>query len=194
VLRVAALAATALVAAGCGSQAAAPPPPPTSSQTITDGAHGLAFDLPPEWHRATASLTPGLADPREVLSAGTFPLVYRPTACSHVPGSALADLGPRDAFVTIEERGSDPSSSWSDFPPRPAHFGPGLGGPSEAQACVPQGHFADHWFGFSDGGRHFHVLVAFGPSAPETVQGQAWALLDSLQIDPRVQPGWNSVG
>jgi hypothetical protein len=46
----------------------------------------------------------------------------------------------------------------------------------------------------ADGGRHFHVLVAFGPKAPATVQRQAWQILDSLKSDPRVRPDWRSSG
>jgi hypothetical protein len=182
--------ASALLVAACGAQSAATPPPPP--QTVTDTAHGLTYQLPPGWQSATASLTPHLVDPREVLSVGTFPLRYRDTDCAHVAGSALEDMGPTDAFVTIEERGLDPGSSWAGFPPRPTHFGPSLGGPSEASACVPSAHFTDHWFTFSDADRHFHVLVAFGPDTPEAVRRQAWALLDSLRVDPAVRPDWKS--
>jgi hypothetical protein len=57
---------------------------------------------------------------------------------------------------------------------------------------VPSAHFTDHWFTFSDAGRHFHVLVAFGLDAPEAVRQQAWALLDSLRVNPAVRPDWKS--
>jgi hypothetical protein len=158
--------------------------------------HGIAVELPPGWQRATVSLTPNLEDPRAVLSVGTFPLRYRETDCEHVPTSALEDLGPGDAFVTLEERGLDPHSTWPpDFPPRPAHFGPQLGAPNaDASECAPGARFTNHWFGFTDSGRHFHVLVAFGPTASATVQRQAWQILDSLKIDPRVRPDWRSSG
>ena len=86
------------------------------------------------------------------------------------------------------------SGAGPDFPARPSHFGPELGGPSEASACAPGAHFSDHWFGFSDGGRHFHVLVAFGPQASAEVQRQAWAILDGLRVDPGVAPDWQSSG
>jgi hypothetical protein len=182
--------AAVLVLSACGRETAA------SSRTrfVSDTVHGIALQLPPGWRRAAVSLTPALVDPREVLSVATFPLRYRSTRCAHVAGSALEDLGPTDAFVTILERGLDPSSTWSDFPPRPARFGPELGGPSEAKACVPSAHFTDHWFGFTDSDRHFHVLVAFGPDAPVGVQREAWGILDSLKIDPRVRPDWRSSG
>jgi hypothetical protein len=170
--------------AGCGKAEVEP----RVSRTATAPGRGVTVELPPGWQPARASLTPSLRDPREVLSAGTFPLSYRETGCAHLPSSALEDLGRADALVTVQERGLDPGSSWQGFPPRPARFGPGLGGPSEASACVPPARFTDHWFTFSDAGRHFHVLVAFGPDAPGTVRAEAWAVLDSLRVDPAVRP------
>lgn len=180
--------ACALTVSACAEEAAAPVGP----RFVRVDAHGVAAELPPGWVRASGALMPHLLDPREVLSVATFRLQYRPTRCAHVAGSALEDLGARGAFVTLEERGVDPRSDWPDFPPRPARFGPELGGPSEAAACVPNAPFTDHWFRFTDGDRHFHVEVAFGPDAPAAVQRQAWQILDSLQIDPRVRPDWPS--
>ncbi|HEX2086603.1 MAG TPA: hypothetical protein VHF89_13045 [Solirubrobacteraceae bacterium] len=151
---------------------------------------GVTVELPQGWQRAETSLTPNLRDPREALSLATFPLAYRQTACAHVPGSALEDLGPRDAFVTLQERGDGGSA----FPPRPAQFGPELGGEGDSDGCTPRTHFRSHWLGFSDGGRRFHVLVAFGPQAPAGVQEEAWRVLDSLRVDPAVRPDWRDSG
>jgi hypothetical protein len=182
--------AVALAIAGCGAVAAtAPQRPPVEVRR-----HGLTVELPPGWHAATESLTPNLVDPREELSVATFPLHYRPTACAHVPGSALEDLGPGDAFVSLQERGLDPGATWGDFLDRPTHFGPELGGPSEAPGCTPSAHYVEHWFGFTDGGRHFHVRVAFGPRASAEVQREAWAILDGLRVDPSAMPDWRSSG
>src|SRR3954454_9910860 len=182
----------AVAVAGCGSRAPVATEP--YAQTYSDVVHGIAVTLPPGWQRATTSLTPSLSDPREVLSVGTFALRYRETGCAHMPTSALEDLGPADAFITLEERGLDPSSKWTDFPQRPAHFGPELGGRSEASECAPTARFTDHWFGFTDGGRHFHVLVAFGPNAPDAAKAAAWRVLDSLQINAGVKPDWHATG
>jgi hypothetical protein len=181
-----------LAAAACGSvdeQGAAAPTPSSSFET-----DGLQVTLPPRWQPAREPLTPGLEDPREVLAVATFPLRYRRTACTHVAGSALEDLGPDDAFVTLQERGLDPGSAWLDFPERPAHFGPQLGGPSEASACVPSAHFNDHWFGFTAQGRHFHADVVFGSRVSAATRAEAWAILDSLRVDPRTRPDWRSAG
>jgi hypothetical protein len=151
----------------------------------------VSVELPVGWEAAPSTLTPHLDDPREVLAVGTYPLRYREADCAHVPTSALQDLGPGDAFITLQERGNGASSG---FPPRPARFGPELGGPSEASACAPDARFTDHWFTFSDGGRRFHVEVAFGPAASPTVRAQAWAILDHLRIDPSVTPDWAFAG
>jgi hypothetical protein len=183
----AALAASVLLAACGGADDRAPEP-------VTYQRHGVTATLPAGWQHAARSLTPNLTDPREVVALGTYPLRYRRTGCAHMPSSALDDLGPRDALVTLQERGRDPRSSWRGFPKRPAHFGPRLGGSSEASACVPRARFSDRWFGFSDGGRHFHVLVAFGPRAAAATRREAWAILDGLRVDPAVRPDWSSSG
>jgi hypothetical protein len=190
VLRTAAVFVAAVTLSACGWERAAEP----SGQRVDDRVHGITVDLPPEWQRSTVNLTPGLGDPREVLSVATFPLHYRQTGCSQFPSSALEALGPADALVTVQERGLDPRSAWSDFPPRPAHFGPKLGGPSEASACVPSAHFTDHWFRFTDGDRHFHVLVVFGQLAPGEVRREAWHILDGVKIDPGTRPSWKASG
>jgi len=150
--------------------------------------------LPTGWQYAQRSLTPHLFDPREVLAIGTYPLRYRDGGCAHVAGRALEDLGPTDAFITLQERGRGSRRSRSGFPQRPARFGPRLGGRSEARQCVPQARFVDHWFGFSDGGRRFHVEVAFGPKASAPTRRRAWEILDGLRIDPAVRPDWRSSG
>jgi hypothetical protein len=184
-----------LALAGCGgtdTERAAVATP--VAYRVVEGERGLAVELPEGWQRAAATLTPRLTDPVEVLAVGTFPLREGGDNCSHMAERALTEIGARDAFVTLLERGYDRGSTWPDFPPRPERFGPGLGGPSEASACVRGSRFTDHWFGFTDGGRHFHVLVAFGPDAPPAVRDQAWAVLDSLRVDPSIQPDWPSSG
>jgi hypothetical protein len=140
--------------------------------------HGLTAQLPMGWQVAPRPLTT-TSDPRERMSVGTYPLRYRPVGCDHLPSSALLDLGPRDALVTLLERHK------AHFPRRPAHFGPHRGDRSEASECVPRARFTDHWFTFRDNGRNFHVLVAFGPHAPAATRRQAWGILDGLRVARR---------
>jgi hypothetical protein len=175
------------VLAGCGQHKTAPAP-------VSYATHGLTVELPPGWSHSTASLTPNLGDPREELAVATYPLRFRPHDCAHIPVSALEDLGPRDAFVELEERGVDPHSTWPDFPPRSDHFGPSLGTPSEAVDCVfPKARMSERSFGFTDQGRHFYARVAFGPDASDATRNDAWAILDSLKVDPGARPDWRAV-
>jgi hypothetical protein len=176
-MRLTAVAFAALAFAGCGQLAAQPG---AARRATAYRARGLAVSLPPGWGAAAESLTPNLVAPREVLAVATYPLRYRDSACNHLPGSALEDLGAAGALVTLYER----DRPGADVPPRPARFGPGLGGPSEASACAPGARFRDHWFEFADHGRAFHVLVAFGPDASAQTQAQTWAILDGLQVEP----------
>ncbi|MEA2466560.1 MAG: hypothetical protein QOJ57_686 [Thermoleophilaceae bacterium] len=165
-----------LALSGCGE--AARSAQPTEPASTAYSAHGLTAALPPGWQHATTRLTT-ITEPVDVLSVGTFPLRYRPVGCNHMPSSALLDLGPDDALVTIFERAN---GSVAGFPPRPEHFGPTPQDGSEAPECVPPARFTDHWFTFSDAGRYFHVLVAFGPSTSAKTQAQAWGILDGLRV------------
>ena len=187
--------AVALATGACGGHGAPRPAaavhrvvavaPPTTPFS----AHGLILPLPAGWHPGRVRLTPHLVDPREVVAAATFPLRYRDLGCAaQIPVSALRDLGDGGAFVTLFERGR--GAAGSGFPPRPAHFGPHLGGPSEAVTCVPG--IEDHWFEFSDRGRRFHAEVSFGPHATAATRAQAWRLLDALRVDPNRRPDWRS--
>ncbi len=182
-----AVAAAALLLAGCGGSGSAPA---TSPPVATYSARGVTVRLPPGWRAAGTTLTPYLVDPREVLAVGTRPLRYRPGGCAQVAVGALAALGRTGAFLTLQERGVGSPA----FPPRPARFGPGLGGPSEAAACVPGARFEDHWVSFAAGGRNFDAEVAFGPRAAAATRRAAWRILDGLRVDPSVRPDWPSSG
>jgi hypothetical protein len=159
--------------------------------TTVNEAHGFTVALPPGWRLATESLTPALSDPREILSAGTFPLAYRPSACNHMPTGALRAIGPGDGFVTVEERGR--GGSTVGFPARPASFG----GTAEQRsgdvaACLGDGSRAhEYWIPFRDAGRRFYALVVLGPRASRQTKEEAFAILDRLRFE-RVQPSWRS--
>ena len=182
-MRRALLVAVVVLLAGCSEDERQAP-------TATATGRGLTAELPEGWQATRKILTPRLGDPRQAFLAATFALRYRETECAQIPGSALEDLGPRDALVELQERGT----GGGGFPSRPARFGPGLGTESTSSDCVPRAVFREHWFEFSDAGRNFHVRVAFGPEAPAAVQDEAWSILDSLRIDPSVRPDWENAG
>ena len=167
--------------AGCSAEEpargrAAPP------ARFASDAHRFTAELPAGWERAPRSHTPGLSHPVEILSAGTFRGARPATGpCAHMPVGALERMGPRDAFVNVQERYGE-----AQFPGRPERFAlPAPDPGSDAAACARNGDRLDvHWFGFRDAGRGFHVLVALGREAPPERREEALALLDSLRFEP----------
>ncbi len=144
-------------------------------------AEGARYLLPAGWRAASRPLTPRLTNPVELLSAGTGRLPAG-GECGHMPSAALRAMRSQDVLVTVQERLGSPRS----FPARPARFRPSGSMRSEADQCAgPRPQFTSYWFGFRDGGRGFHVLVAIGRSASKAQSAGAWALLDSLRIAPR---------
>jgi hypothetical protein len=156
-----------------------------------DRERGFSVRIPTAWHRAERPITT-LTDPVEILAAAT----YRPRPDDAGCGPlAFAGFESDEALVTILERGLSPSSEWPDFPPRPAHFTFEPGMTSEFAECLRDTRgipLRDHWFNFTDAGRHFHVLVAIGADAPPEAAGEAYRMLDSLRFDPSVKPDWRS--
>jgi hypothetical protein len=198
---VAALAAVAL-AVGAGvisltSDSAGPDERPATRPidawtTTVSKPHGLTLSLPPGWTLSTESLTPNLADPRELLSAATFPLAYRQGRCDHMPDGALMTMGPADGFVSIQERGRQ--TSRAGFPPRPASFGASAE-QSDGDIASCLGHTAntvEYFIPFSDANRCFYALVVLGARAPQRTRDEAFGILDRLRFDPTAQPEWKS--
>jgi hypothetical protein len=165
--------------------------------TTVNRAHGFTISLPAGWALSPESLTPHLSEPRERLSAGTFPLRFREGPCNHMPVGALRSIGPRDGFLTILERGRDRRSSWAGFPPRPRHFAdraqPQRGG--DVSACLGRKPgLIEYWMPFTDAGRHFYAMIVLGSDADAAVRAQAFEILDRLRFDPAVQPDWRASG
>ncbi|MEA2408399.1 MAG: hypothetical protein QOE69_2518 [Thermoleophilaceae bacterium] len=183
----------AVAFAGCGAQPAAAPPA-ADPGFYENAQRGYSVTIPPGWHRAERKLTV-LTDPVELLVAAT----YRTEA------GAEANCGPigfrgfdaHQVLVMVLERGRDPASGWPDFPPRPAHFAFEQGMSSEFADCLRTTRhipLKDHWFRFTDAGRHFHVLVVIGADVPPGSEAEAYRLLDSLRFDASVKPDWPSSG
>jgi hypothetical protein len=148
--------------------------------------YGLSVSLPAGWRLARQSLTPHLYDPREIMTATTFPAVPVPRACTVFPAVAL---GPGDALVSVQER-----SRPYRFALRPRRFAPAPVGPIAGRmvnACVG-GAGEVSYQDFSDGLRSFHALVALDARASARVRDQAYAILDRLRFDPRFVPWWRA--
>jgi hypothetical protein len=130
----------------------------------------------------------------EILVLATYPLERGDHSCGPL---AFAGFDADEAVVMVLERGRDASSEWRDFPPRPTHFSFEPGMTSEFTECLRTTRglrVKDHWFRFTDGGRHFHVQVAIGESARPHAARDAYRILDSLRFDPSVKPDWDSAG
>jgi hypothetical protein len=172
-----------------------PPSQPAAADEWTAFAvsrFGVSGSLPAGWQLAGESQTPHLTDPREIVTVATFaPPAARDGRCNHLPGDAITAMGPRDALVSVQERGRGASAA--GYPPRPARFAPGASDLSEVvRGCVDTPTVARVlWQPFSDSGRSFYALVALGAQAPAE---QAYAILDRLRFDPGFEPDWPSAG
>jgi hypothetical protein len=193
------LAALAVMVAGCGSES----PTDGSAQaherwTVeVDRAHGFSVQLPSGWIRASGRITPHITDPLEILTVATRPIAGADPRGICEPGSrpALAAFTEKDALVTVQEsgRGALRINSLS-HPPRPERFRPESfpDGSTFTDCFVGDLPVEDHWFGFADAGRAFHVLVILGRAAPQHVRNEAWTILDRLRLDPGVRPDWKA--
>jgi hypothetical protein len=177
-----------------GTDVRPPTRPQQSWTTIVNSTHGFEVSLPSGWQLSAENLTPKLTDPRELLSAGTFPLRARQSSCNHVPAGALEAMAPGDGFVTVQERGRDAKSSWSEFPPRPPRFADkATAERGDVAGCVGRGsRLVEFWMPFTESGRHFYAMVILGPDASSEVRTQAFDILDRLRFDPAVRPSWRA--
>jgi hypothetical protein len=141
---------------------------------------------PHGWKRAADSLTAATGSSRELVSLGTARLDRGQSDCLGIPARAIENLGPADAFITLQE--SAPSTV---YPDRPENFRAGDGEIPEAAGC-----FANVedplllMFRFQDGGRSFVAYVAIGDAASAGTRREVWQILDSLIVcDPSSPPG-----
>lgn len=148
---------------------------------------GVTISYPPGWMRSTETLMPGLADPRELVSLGTFDPPPGGENCAHMPENAIEKMKPADSVIVIEERVGDTedgSGTLADYPERPEHFGPGDGYRSEAVDCLDEPKaFFDRFIPFRDSGRRFYAYIALGSDVPPAVREEAWTILDRLEIE-----------
>jgi hypothetical protein len=181
------LAASVLVACGSGSAEEMLAPAEMTIQapaltTYDDQEGRFSIRYPAAWERSMQSLTPGLTDPREIVSVGSYHMRPGGELCAHLPVNALEDLSPADAFLTIQERAQP---HLADYPPRPTQFD--LGKPTEGfdgELCVREpGDLDQWWLPFRDGSRAFYALVALGTSASKETRQQVTQTLNSFHID-----------
>ena len=165
-------------------------PPETTSdlQVVELAESSIVVTYPADWQLAEESLTPNLADPREVFSLGTFALTPGGPNCAQAPTQALHDMDGTDVFLTVQERWGVGTHT-SGFDPRPDAFGPISGSADNAFfECLDPEERSDlnaiHWIDFTDAGRYFYVLVAIGRDADPEEVSAVWETLNRLVILP----------
>jgi hypothetical protein len=193
------LAVFAVLVVGCASESQTDRPVLATerSRVEVDRNRGFTVELPSGWRRATAKLTPQITDPLEILTVATLRITRVGPYDTCAPGArpALAAFTEKDALVTVQESGRGALRiNRLSHPPRPDRFRrEAYPYGSTFTACfVGDLPVEDHWFGFADAGRAFHVLVIIGRAAPEHVRDEAWSILDRLRVDPEVRPDWRA--
>jgi hypothetical protein len=155
---------------------------PAGLTRYVDERRGFEVTFPSSWHRAPRVLTPALSNPREILSVGTVrPVVNdRSSRCGQHPTATLARVGPRDVFLTIQERANQLSPEMVPAPPRLADVTPDT---SETAQCLARDvPLKTYWMPFRSGGRGFYANAAVGGDVTPRRRAQLQAVLDSLRF------------
>jgi len=184
--RVAAALFLGFASASCGED---PPSPaadraPAGMTRFVDARRGLEVTFPSGWYRARRVLTPTLAGPLEILSLGTVrPVPNRAdSSCAQHPVETLGRVGPRDVFLTVQERSNQVAEGMEPGLPRldrqPSE-------PGEVAEClgrpVP---FRSYWLPFQVGGRGLYMDVAVGDRVSARRRAQLEAVMGSLRFRP----------
>jgi hypothetical protein len=191
---------TAVVVRGADSKVVVSNPGGTTDTTspgrsYTDSTNRFSVTIPNGWNRAEQPLVPYVADPQELLSAGTVPLLPNtlgPACDAQLPKSAIDALSPTDVFVLViesHESGQLPNPRApvvpSQFPTRPNNFADaqfqaiGCSGPTWSYPNVQFQRIS-----FQDHDRVIHVFLAWGNAVSQQRRSQTWELLNSLRFAP----------
>ena len=159
---------------------AAPGPRETEAESAyVDDEDGVSVVVPPGWQVAEGSLTPKLADPREILSLGTAPLLAGGKRCQNQPENALEAMTSVDAFVSIQERAGDGEA----YPPRSKAFEDLEASPDQFEVCGKPPYVETYWIPFSDEGRNFYLLGAVGDGS-DARREEMLRVIESLDFAP----------
>jgi hypothetical protein len=120
----------------------------------------------------------------EMLSLATYPLRRGGDRCEHIPVNALNDLGPADAFLSIQE-----PEYVEALAPRPGAFAVEFAtradylGEVSIFGCLRDGHDFHYAFvPFEQEGRSFFAHLALGLRAQSGVRRDLIDILSSLRI------------
>jgi len=175
-----------LLLSSCGAdadrRAAVVSEAPVGMTRFSDERRGFQVTFPSGWMRAETVLTPNLGDPAEVLSVGTVePVPNGESArCAQHPVDTMERVGPRDVFVTIQERANAVSGEMRAGPPQLDAVVPDG---SETIECVTRDvPYRTYWMPFQIGGRGFYADAAVGDDVPPQGRAELQAVLDSFHV------------
>jgi hypothetical protein len=159
--------------------------------TLHDEENLFAATYPADWIASDEPINTWVSSPFEILALATYPLRPGGEAVTdfQLPSNAIADLGPNDILVWVNEAGDG-----AGFPQRPQRFEPSTPCEDWTRLCPePEGQawgisdVRGWWLGFADVGRGLYVFVGMGEQAyADPARAQlAWNVLDSLRFLPR---------
>lgn len=159
--------------------------------TLHDENNLFTVTYPADWFPSEEPINTWVSSPFEILALATYSLRPGGEAVTdfQLPSNAIADLGPNDILIWINESGDA-----KGFPPRPQRFEPSTPCEDWTKLCPePDGRafgipgIRGWWLGFGDAERGFYAFVGMGEQAfSDPARAQlAWDVLDSLQFLPR---------
>jgi hypothetical protein len=181
-LGLAALSLPGAIVSGAGSR--------PGGAVYSNGRYALEAPLPEAWHASPRRLVDTLLMPREVFSAGTFPMpVGGGGDCDREPVAAIHAMAPGDALVTVQEYAVGPelrAHLTTNFTPKTERAGlAGLRFGRVAEAGPGPGVAATHaTISFSEAGRAFDALVYFRGRPTNELRRQASLILAGLRFEP----------
>ena len=179
-----------LLLSSCGAEPERPAPAaaeaPVGMTRFRDVRRGFEVMFPSGWKRAETVLTPALRAPTEILSLGTVdPVPNGESArCAQHPVDTMERVGPRDVFVTIQERANTVSEEMRPGPPQLHAVVPD---DSETRECLRRdAPLRTYWMPFQIGGRGFYADAVVGDDVPPAGKAELQAVLDSFDVS---EPG-----
>lgn len=131
-------------------------------------------DVPDGWKVADDDLTPQLASPREVLTAGTGPFPAGGDTCHTLPQRAMNAFDADGAMVTIQAGGD------TGLRPKPARWQWDDGSDTPTERCLDDPGAEHRLFTFRLHGQPYHAYITLGRHAPPQRRAEALDVLASF--------------
>jgi hypothetical protein len=152
--------------------------------TYRDPQWLFEIDHPPSWDTGPLLVSHGDRRQWQMLALATYPLRAGGSRCPHLPVTAFENLGPRDAFLYVQE-----PEYVEGLPKRrdslQVEFTTSADYPYEISVfkCMDDdSDFRYAFIPFSDNGRSFYAYLALGMDASDETRRDLLGVLDSLKV------------